>query len=181
MAALRQGPNLRRLLCRARLSPLAGPRPTRSTCSAPGWKKCAKNRRPCPSCPFAMEATSQVIGQASGYCHTIKDSVNCQTKNILYYWKCTKDNCPDFPNCEYVGRSRRSFQQRFGEHRGYITGEVLSEPAGKHFNKGNHNVSHLRGCVLEHIKSEDPFIIAVRERHMIQKFDTYRNGLNQER
>ena len=122
-----------------------------------------------------------MIGQASGYCHTIKDSVNCQTKNILYYWKCTKDNCPDFPNCEYVGRSRRSFQQRFGEHRGYITGEVLSEPAGKHFNKGNHNVSHLRGCVLEHIKSEDPFIIAVRERHMIQKFDTYRNGLNQER
>ena len=181
MAALRQGHNLRRLLCRARLSPQSGPRPTRATCTAPGWRKCAKNRRPCPTCPFAMEATSQVIGQVTGYCHTIKDSVNCQTENILYYWKCIKDNCPEYPRCEYIGRSRRSFQQRVSEHLGYVRREVLSEPSGNHFNTGTHNVSHLRGCVLEHSKSDDVFVQAVREHFLIQKFDTFRNGLNQKR
>ena len=61
MAAFHQGPNLRRLLCRARLSPLAKSRPTRATQTSPGWRKCAKNRKPCPACPFAMDATSQIL------------------------------------------------------------------------------------------------------------------------
>ena len=115
------------------------------------------------------------------YCHTIKDSVNCQTENILYYWKCIKDNCPDFPKCEYVGRSKRSFQDRVSEHISYVKREVLSEPSGSHFNSGAHNVSHLRGCVLEKIRSQDPFISVAREHHLIQKMDTFRNGLNQEK
>ena len=120
-------------------------------------------------------------GLASGYCHTIKDSVNCQDRNILYYWRCIKDNCPDYPKCEYIGRSKRSFQDRVSEHISYVRREVLSEPSGSHFNSGSHNVSHLHGCVLEKIRSQDPFISVAREHYLIQKMDTFRNGLNQEK
>ena len=181
MAALRQGPNLRRLLCKARLNPMPSTRPTRASRTMPGWRKCAGNRKQCPACPYTLEPTNKVIGQVTGYCHTIKDNVTCQDKNIVYYWKCVKDNCPDYPNCEYVGKSRRSFQERMCEHRDYVKREVLTEPAGDHFNNTpGHTVAHLKGLVLEKVRSPDPFVLAVREHHLIQKLDTFRNGLNKE-
>ena len=53
----------------------------------------------------------------------------------------------------------------------FLKREVLTEPAGDHFiNTPGHSVSDLRGCVLE----------KVREHFYIQKFDSYRNGLNKE-
>ena len=119
MAGLRQGKNLQRLLCRARLSPPPSSRPARTTTTAPGWRKCAGNRRQCPACPYAMEPTNQVTGLYSGYTHTIKENINCQDKNVIYYWKCVKDNCPDYPKCEYIGLSSRRFQDRLCEHRDY--------------------------------------------------------------
>ena len=33
---------------------------------------------------------------------------------------------------------------------------------------------------LEHVRSSDPFILKAREHLLIKKFDSYRNGLNQE-
>ena len=140
MAGLRQGKNLRRLLCRARLSPMPSSRPTRAAVAKPGWRSCAGNRRQCPACPFAMEATSQVTGQFSGYVHNIKDSVNCQSQNIIYYWRCVKDNCPDYPRCEYVGLSSRSFQLRMAEHKQYVMSEMLEQPSGNHFNSSGHTI-----------------------------------------
>ena len=41
-------------------------------------------------------------------------------------------------------------------------------------------MSDLRGCILEKVKSRDKFVLASREHFYIQKFDTYRNGLNKE-
>ena len=59
MAGLRQGPNLRRLLCRARLHPLPSSRPTRATQTAPGWRPCSHNsanKKQCPNCPLVSLA-----------------------------------------------------------------------------------------------------------------------------
>ena len=180
IAGLRQGKNLRRLLCRARLSPPPSLRPTRATTSAPGWRSCAGNRRQCPSCPFAMEPTATVTGQYSGYIHNIKDPVNCQSENVIYYWRCIKENCSEYPRCEYVGKSTRAFSQRLSEHKYYVTSENLDQPSGRHFNSGSHTVAHLKGCVLERVRSRDKYVLHMRERYYIQKFDTFRNGLNQE-
>ena len=49
MAALRQPPNIRQMICRAALSqPKRGDRLTRKTHkSAPGWKKCGKGSTTC--------------------------------------------------------------------------------------------------------------------------------------
>ena len=180
MAALRQGPNLRRLLCRARLNPMPSTRTTRASRNTPGWRKCAGNKKQCPVCPYTLEPTDQVVGQVTGYCHNIKDNLNCQDKNVVYYWRCIKDKCPEFPRCEYIGKSIRSFQERMAEHRDYAKRGILTEPAGDHFNTPGHSVSDLRGCILEKVKSRDKFVLASREHFYIQKFDTYRNGLNKE-
>ena len=141
------------------------------------WKKCGKNFQ---IYPYTLDKTNVVTGLASGYSHPIKEAVTCESENVIYYWKCTKHNCEDFPNCEYVGKTKRKFKDRLAEHRDYPKRDVVREPSGSHFTKRGHNVSDLKGLVLEQVRSRDPFILKSREHMLIQKFDTFRNGLNQE-
>jgi hypothetical protein len=178
MAALRQPPNIRQMICRATLyQPKRGDRLTRRTHkSAPGWKKCGKGSTTC--CPYTLPATQSVVGQVTGFRHEIKDSVNCETENCVYYWKCLKRNCKAFPKCEYVGLTGRPFRLRLAEHKQYVKSKTMDKPSGWHFNQQGHDLSHLGGLVLEHVKSNDPFVLRAREYLYIQKFDTYRNGLN---
>ena len=85
-----------------------------------------------------------------------------------------------YPKCEYVGLTRRSFKTRIGEHKQNVRSKNLETPSGFHFNQPGHDVSHFAGLVLEKVKSSDPFVLRAREFLHIQKFDSYRNGLNKE-
>ena len=179
MPALRQPKNLRRILCRSKLHPITGStRVKRNTHKqAAGWKRCNK---PCKVCPYTMDQNNQVTGLASGYNHQITDSLSCDTTNCVYYWRCIKPNCSDYPRCEYVGMTTRQFKDRLAEHRDYPKRDVLTEPSGEHFNQPGHGVHHLRGQAIEKVRNKDPYVLKAREHMLIQKFDTFRNGLNQE-
>ena len=167
------------MLCSSRLAPVRRlDRVRRGTHkTAPGWKKCGK---PCHICPFTLPNSSELVGQVNGYRHTITEPVSCDTANCIYYWKCIKPNCEDHPECEYIGMTSRTFKERLGEHRDYPKKNVLTEPSGEHFNLRGHTVADLKGQVLEKVRSKDPFILRARESMYIQKFDTYRQGLNRE-
>ena len=179
MAALRQGPNLRKHLCRSKLSKQSRDtqyqRNTRK--NAPGWKKCSK---PCPVCPLTVPPKQTIQSQVSEYSHTIKTPVNCQSQNVIYLWRCKKENCARKPENFYIGMSSRKFQTRFSEHLGYIKSEKCSEPSGEHFNLPGHKLSDIEGMVLEQVFSDNPYILRAREALMIQKFDAFKFGLNQE-
>ena len=179
MPAYRQPKNIRRLLCKSKLHPdTRNQRLKRGTHKeAPGWKRCGK---PCKACPYTMDNTSSIIGTASGYKHDITQAVSCDTTNCVYYWRCCKPNCKDFPCCEYVGMTTRSFKDRLSEHRDYPKRDVVTEPSGAHFTQPGHNVAHLKGVVLEQVRNPDPFVLKSREHLLIKKFDSFRNGLNQE-
>ena len=179
MAGLRQPKNIRRILCSSKLYPVKrGNRVQRSTHSdAPGWKRC---RKPCPVCPYTLDDCSEVVSQITGYSHTITEAVDCNSENCIYYWKCCKNNCSDFPRCEYIGMTKRPFRQRFAEHRDYPKRDVVTEPSGEHFTKRGHSVADLKGQVLEKVKNKDRFVLKARESYLISKFDTFRNGLNNE-
>ena len=179
MPAFRQPRNIRSLLCRSKVYPVTrNNKLKRGTHKdAPGWSKCGKQ---CKVCPYTMERTKTVTGTASGYVHQISEAVTCETTNCIYYWKCTKPNCQDYPSCEYIGMTTRQFKDRLAEHRDYPKRNVTTEPSGFHFTQPGHTVAHLRGLVLEKVRSPDPFVLKAREHLLIQKFDTYRNGLNQE-
>ena len=58
--------------------------------------------------------------------------------------------------------SSRKFKDRIGEHCDYAKREVVTEPAGEHFNKRGHSVADLKGQVLEKVKSKDLFILRAR-------------------
>ena len=156
MAALRQPPNIRKLLCKGKLSTIRRGDQfiRRSHRTAPGWKKCGKGSTTC--CPYTLPPTTSVVGLVTGFKHEIKDSVNCETKNCIYYWKCQKNNCKQFPKCEYIGLTTRPFRKRLAEHKQYVKSRILDTPSGSHLNQPGH-LSHLAGLVLEKVKSTDPF------------------------
>ena len=58
--------------------------------------------------------------------------------------------------------------------------DILTEPSGHHFNLPGHSVADIEGIVIEKVKNSDPFVLKAREHVMIQRFDTFRNGLNRE-
>ena len=86
----------------------------------------------------------------------------------------------EYPECEYIGMTSRTFKQRMGEHRDYAKQDVLTEPAGEHFNLRGHTVADMKGQVLEKVKNLDPFILRARESQLIRKFDSFRHGQNKE-
>ena len=101
-------------------------------------------------------------------------------RNCIYYWKCTKPNCKDFPKCEYIGLTSGTFKTRIGEHKQYVRSNLQVKPSGFRFNQPGHDLSHFSGLVLEHVRSEDPFVLRAREFLLMQKFDTHINRLNKE-
>ena len=58
----------------------------------------------------------------------------------------------DYPECEYIGMTTRSFRERMGKHHDYPKRDVVTEPAGEHFTKRGHSVSDLKGQVVEKVK-----------------------------
>ena len=141
-----------------------------------GWRKCGRN---CSICKYTLNNTHTIKGLASGFKHTIKQAVTCTSKNVIYYWKCVKSKCIDYPQCEYIGKTKRRFRDRLLEHCNYPK-RYVPTASGSHFTKRGHNVSHLKGLMLEKVKSSDPLILKRKEHLLIKKFDTYRHGLNQE-
>ena len=107
--------------------------------------------------------------------------VNCQSENIVYQWKCKKQNCPLYPENSYIGLSSRKFQLRFSEHLYYVKSDKLTEPSGEHFNQPGHSIHDMECIVLEAVRNKDPYVLKSREHYYIQKFDTFRRGLNQEK
>ena len=96
MGCLRQGSNLRKYLCRSKL--YKNSRDTQyqrnSRKNLTGWRKCSK---PCPVCPLAAPSKHTVQSEVSDYIHNIKTPVTCQSENVIYMWRCRKENCTKRP------------------------------------------------------------------------------------
>ena len=107
-----------------------------------------------------MENTSTVIGTASNSMHEIMEADTCDSFNCIYYWKCVKPNCQNYPECEYVRKTSRKYKDRFSEHRDspwdYPKRDMVHEPSGRHFTQPGHHVPHFRGLVLEEVRNKDP-------------------------
>ena len=197
MAALRQGPNLRRLLCKAKLTKTIRNRPRAAHRSSAGWKRCSSSGgNPCNQCPFTPTSAVSITSHITGYTHIIKSAINCKTENLIYAYKCKK--CPTnfsinsskrFPKkpvqkgvlaTNYFGKSKRKFNRRLYEHLYYVTSRKMDEPSAQHFCQAGHNGHDLVALGLEQVRSKDPFVLRAREHLLIKKFDSFRNGLNQE-
>ena len=142
-----------------------------------------------------------VSSQVTGYTHPITTPITCETENVVYLWICKKCKY----NCEihaskrnaqafrtainvrnnqrgtnYIGCTKKKFKVRMSAHRDYPKNGRVEEPSGEHFRLPGHAVSDLFGLAIEHVKSNDPFVLKARESYLIKKFDSYKNGLNKD-
>ena len=172
--------------------------------SAVGWRRCSTaGGRQCNQCPYTPVSATSITSHVTGYTHNINQAINCKTERVVYAWKCLKcktnfsfNNGTRAPRAQptttqhqqhnnskataYLGNTKRHFSKRLSEHVGYIRSRKTEEPSGDHFNLPGHSQSDIQGLGIEHVRSTDPFILRAREALLIKKFDSYRNGLNQE-
>ena len=177
MAALRQGPNLRNLLCKSKLPKILR-NPIRSTHrNSAGWKRCsASGGRSCNQCPYTPVSATSITSHVTGYTHHITTPINCNTERVIYAWKCTKykynfsinsnNKIPATPvlnNIEqasnYIGRTTRKFKKRIYEHTNYVNVRNLEEPSAEHFCKPGHKVHNLQAIGIEQLRNLDQFIL----------------------
>ena len=89
MAALRQTPNLRNLICKAKLFDVQGNGNDMSNedSKGQGWKNChqAGKKKPCRICPYTYEEASKIESTGNNVTHNIKGDLSCQTENGIYY------------------------------------------------------------------------------------------------
>ena len=56
--------------------------------------------------------------------------------------------------------------------------QSTSKPVGKHFQLKGHEVHDMKFVVIEHVKSQNPFVLKARESFWIQQYDAVKHGLN---
>ena len=109
---------------------------------------------------------------ANNFSVEINTEVNCQTKGIVYCITCKK--C----SVQYIGTSKKSLQDRFANHRGYVTNKDFSQATGRHFNSRGHSISDMTVVIVEKVFSEDRLLREERESHFIREFNSKFKGLN---
>ena len=160
MVCFKRPPNLKDLLCRAKLPP----KRTYSTrIKKPGARRC--NKPSCRMCPFMDlergEVRESITIAHSGETIPIKSAMDCQTSNLIYEVRCLKED-----SVSYFGETSKSAETRITQHLNTIIQQChtnTSAPVGRHFRATGHDPSNLRATPFEKIYSRNPFIRKVRE------------------
>ena len=125
----------------------------------------------CPTCPYIKEGKHIDYNEAKWI---INNQVNCETSNIIYLIECTL--CKK----RYIGETERSLKERFSEHKQYIKGKSPKFATGEHFNMKGHSLSNVTITIIEKVKQADDIYRKLREKVLISKFNTFRNGMNRQ-
>ena len=85
-----------------------------------------------PARSFIQDGLSSCTFKNIGQVHHIKQTVTCASKNLIYMIQCRK--CKNTLNApaEYIGQTKRTLRDRFGEHR--TTQNKTTDAAPQHFN-----------------------------------------------
>ena len=149
---------------------LPGDQTQRSTRLVPGMKKCNK---PCPICPWVSEG-KLVSASATPFVQQITTQLDCQSSNIIYCLECLVPRCRK----QYIGETNRTLQQRFSEHKYYVTSEKLTTATGYHFNLPGHSVDDMAIMAIEKIHHQQDAYRKEMEKEKIRKFNSFYKGLN---
>ena len=129
--------SLRKILMPSRLPQLPSTDP-------PGSWKCQKNR--CVICQEHHSPTSTFKDHKTGTLFNIRDSMTCETSNIVYLIYCNK--CP---TARYVGETMNSLKTRFYLHRNHIKKNAGTHLTS-HFNKPDHSLQDMRCHGIEIVR-----------------------------
>ena len=197
ITAFKRPPNLRNKLIRSKVPPpptsargrtaagsqhsAAHPRPGRDIPSTtnlrPKQKGMRKCRKPlCETCDFVQEGKTVKL-TATGKKVEINDAVSCESTNYIYLISCKKERC----RLQYIGKSKVPFRTRMGQHRNYVSKNMLHKATGEHFNRKGHKIADMSMTILEKVHSQDAMVLSIREEHWIRQGNTKYRGINRNR
>ena len=163
MVAYRQPPNLKQMLCRAKL-----PTGKRSKRAQTGMKRCTHQ---CPVSIHMMD--TKVIAAKNKEKFPMTGQFGCDTTSVIYLATCEK--C----HKQYVGQTGRKYHDRVMEHLRYIKAE--KHALGDHY-KNSKNCDpnkDLKFQVIERVFPNEDHMRLHRERYWINKLNVMEpNGLN---
>ena len=134
MIAYKQTPNLKNVLCRAKLP--SNKHPKRRLC---GMKACHK---PCNVCPYIC-TTKTFTSNHTKQTFNLNGLFTCATSGVINLTTCLK--C----NKQYIGQTGRKFGQRMMEHLNNIYHK--KETLGTHYNLPNHKHTDFTTHVIEKV------------------------------
>ena len=79
---------------------------------------------------------------------------------------------------QFIGESERSLKERFLEHKGYVSNNMLNKATGAHFNQKGHRISDMEISVVEKIFNNDAQFRKQREKMFINRFNSKYKGMN---
>ena len=174
MICFKRPPNIKDILCRAKLPPK---RSHNVRVQKPGYRRCKKGS--CRLCPYSKlnpgEVRESISIAHSGTVIPIKSVIDCQDSNLLYQIECDVDGL-----C-YLGETSKTAEVRTVGHLNTILLACHSStktPVGSHFRSSGHSHVNLKITPFEKIRSRNPFIRKARETYLIDKHQLISKGLN---
>ena len=160
MIAYKQPPNLKSMLCRAKLSTIS--RPQRKTT---GMIRCTNS---CNVCIYYNH--TKTIKSKNGEVYQMTGQFGCHTKGVIYLTSCS--TCKK----QYVGQTGRFFYERMMEHLRSIKNE--KNAWGEHFSDKCDSKNWLVQVIEKVTPNNEPFRLQ-REKYWIHLLDTKKPfGLN---
>ncbi len=164
MVAYKQPPNLKSVLCRAKL-----PQNTHSKRRLVGMQPCNK---PCNVCPY-IKKTKTFTSNHSKQSFPLKGLFTCATTGVIYLVSCLK--C----NKQYVGQTGRKFYLRAMEHLNSIYHKTNT--IGIHFSSPLHNHNDFIVLIIEKVLPNSVNLRLEREEYWIKTLGTKQPlGLNKQ-
>jgi len=157
VAAYSKNKNLANNLVRAKLNtePIETEKHTAELNTKVGFTKCNSNK--CLTCKYHSNDKDYFKSTNYSSTFTIKQTVNCGSKNIICLITCKK--C----NLQYVGETSRTLRDRTTDHRSNISTHKKT-PIGLHFNSDNHTYRDLEITAIEKIPDGDQkHIVTIRK------------------
>ena len=155
MLAFKQPPNLRRMLCRAKL-----PTVNQARRKLKGVKPC---NEPCNLCPY-INTSKNIISSQTKEKFEIKDLFTCNSKGVIYLTTCT------LCNKQYVGQTGRKLKERMKEH--LYNMYKKTEVTGLHYSLPGHSHWNFKVQVIEKVSPNTPNYRLEREDFWIKKLCT---------
>ncbi|KAL8616838.1 hypothetical protein ACOMHN_041757 [Nucella lapillus] len=158
--------SLRNLLMPSALPPLPDPQTQGAN---KGCHPCNK----CTLCANHMQDTTSFHSVVTGQTFTIRDSLSCQSTNIIYLIDCSQCH-----SVQYVGETGQTVRKRFYNHT-YAIRKGVDTLVGKHFNSPGHALTDMKCTVIEGIRMDNTDVRKQREKFWRYKLRTnYPEGLN---
>ena len=155
MLAFKQPPNLRKMLCKAKL-----PTQNQAKRKLKGTKPC---NEPCNVCPY-VKTSNEFMSTKTKETFKMNDLYTCNTKGIIYLTTCT--HC----NKQYVGQTGRKFKERMKEH--LYNMYKKTEVTGTHYALPGHSHWNFKVQIIEKVFPNTPNYRLEREDFWIKKLET---------